>query len=153
MRINHTYQAVLRPPSTSKIPLQLNQSSPAFTCPPEDRRCTPNQDRKLIRDNPKIRRSLFTFAAHLGLRNSTRQTGARVLRASDNFSSQAFGYTAHDSMRRKRAGLSPVSDSFSRSATVNLPPADCISGYIPRRCAARFARGLRVSPNAEAAVI
>jgi hypothetical protein len=75
------HQAGLRPPSTSKSPLQLNQSSPALICPPEDRRCTPNQDRKLIRDNPKPRRSSFTFAAAIDCNSIRRQTGAAVLAA------------------------------------------------------------------------
>lgn len=114
---------------------------------------TQNNDRMLIRDNPKARRSAFTFAAHLSLCNSTRQTGARVLRALDNFPSHPSFLHSHDSVWRKRASQLLAFVSFSRCATVNLPPADYISGYIPRRCAVRFARGLRVSPNAEAAAI
>lgn len=131
------HQAGLRPPSTSKSPLQLNQSSPALICPPEDRRCTPNQDRKLIRDNPKPRRSSFTFAAAIDCNSIRRQTGARALRASDNFLWSAysringliavrrnmrylgwptttfaailsFSYTVKRMARRKRAGLFPA---------------------------------------------
>lgn len=106
---NIAHQAGLHTPSTSRESLQLNQSSPALICPPEGRRCTPNQDRKLIRDNPKIRRSSLTFAAHLSLRNSTQQTQAGLSSVCDiTFAAMHSLYTGERMARRKRAGLFPA---------------------------------------------
>ena len=106
---NIAHQAGLHTPSTSRESLQLNQSSPALICPPEGRRCTPNQDRKLIRDNPKIRRSSLTFAAHLSLRNSTQQTQAGLSSVCDiTFAAMHSLYTGERMARRKRAGQLPA---------------------------------------------
>lgn len=85
--MNHTHHAGLQPPSTSRDSLQLNQSSPALICPPEDRRCTPNQDRKSLRDNPRTRRSSFTFAAVIACNSIRRQTQAGLLSVCDNLDS------------------------------------------------------------------
>lgn len=54
----------------------------AFICPPEGLH-TPSTSRESLQLNQSS--PSFTFAAHLSLRNSTRQTGAAVLAALDNF--------------------------------------------------------------------
>ena len=142
----------------SGLSCQASQLVGAFiffpTSPPAWRR-TPNQDRKLIRDNPKIRRSSLTFAAHLSLRNSTQQTQAGLSSVCDiTFAAMHSLYTGERMARRKRAGLFPAyvySPAVHGSARSQRYVRRALPGIIRYSCGvSNHALGWKVGVDSEA---